>query len=123
MSYIDLIFSTNQSVISIHGVDVLMINVITILFRVKLTYVYLCLQHIYERSEIIKKQILKILRKQYQTLIGIKLCLSVDVKVEFLNKTLLIIFRNYIPNKKIKCNYRQPLWMTDSIKKSLKRKM
>ena len=45
--------------------------------------------------------------------------LSVDEKVNFLNKTLLNIFRNYIPNKKIKCDYRQPPWMTD-IKRCLK---
>ena len=41
-------------------------------------------------------------------------------KVEFLNKTLLNIFRNYIPNKKIKCEYRQHLWTTDNLKMSLK---
>ena len=46
--------------------------------------------------------------------------LSVDSKVDLLNETLLNSFRNYIPNKKIKCDYRQPLWMTDDIKKSLK---
>ena len=46
--------------------------------------------------------------------------LSVDEKVDFLNKTLLNIFRNYILNKKIKCDYRQPPWMKDNIKKSLK---
>ena len=48
--------------------------------------------------------------------------LSVDEKVELLNDTLLNIFRNYIPNKKIKCDYRQPPWMTDNIKKSLKQR-
>ena len=47
--------------------------------------------------------------------------LSVDEKVELLNETLNI-FRNYIPNKKIKCDYRQPPWMTDNIKKSLKQR-
>ena len=76
-----------------------------------------------ERSGIMKKQLLKILRKQYLTLIENLSAfenLSVDEKVDFLNKTLLIIFRNYIPNKKIKCDYRQPPWMTDIIKKSLK---
>ena len=31
--------------------------------------------------------------------------LSIDTKVGLLNKTLLNIFRNYIPNKKINCNY------------------
>ena len=46
--------------------------------------------------------------------------ISVDSKVDLLNETLLNIFRNYIPNKKIKCDYRQPPWMTDDIKKSLK---
>ena len=46
--------------------------------------------------------------------------LSVDEKVDVLNKTLLNIFTNYIPNKKIGCDYRQPPWMTDNIKKSLK---
>ena len=48
--------------------------------------------------------------------------LSVDEKVELLNKTLVNIFWNYIPNKKIKCDYRQPLWMTDNIRKSLKQR-
>ena len=48
--------------------------------------------------------------------------LSVDEKVELLNETLLNIFRNYVPNKKIKCDYRQPPWMTDDIKKSLKQR-
>ena len=48
--------------------------------------------------------------------------LSVDEKVELLNDTLLNIFRNYIPNKKVKCDYRQPTWMTDNIKKSLKQR-
>ena len=46
--------------------------------------------------------------------------LFVDEKVELLNETLLNIYRNYIPNKKIKCDYRQPSWMTANIKKSLK---
>ena len=46
--------------------------------------------------------------------------LSVDEKVDFLNKTLLNIFRNYIPNKKITYDCRQPPWMTENIKKSLK---
>ena len=41
--------------------------------------------------------------------------LSVDEKVELLNETLLNINRNYIPNKKIKCDYRQLPWMADDI--------
>ena len=46
--------------------------------------------------------------------------LSVDRKVDLLNETLLNIFRNCIPNKKIKFNYCQPLWMNDDIKRCLK---
>ena len=48
--------------------------------------------------------------------------LSVDEKVEPLNETLLNIFWNCIPNKKIKCDYCRPPWMTDNIKKSLKQR-
>ena len=46
--------------------------------------------------------------------------LSVNSKVELMNEILMNIFRNYIPNKKIKCDYRQPPWMNGNIKKSLK---
>ena len=43
------------------------------------------------------------------------------MKVELFNETLNI-FPNYNPNKNIKCDYRQPPWMTDNIKKSLKQR-
>ena len=43
-----------------------------------------------------------------------------DSKVDILNETLLNIFWSYIPNKKIQCDYCQPPWMTNSIKRSLK---
>ena len=46
--------------------------------------------------------------------------LSVDGKVEHLNKTLLNTFRNCIPNTKVKCGYRQPPWINDNIKRFLK---
>ena len=48
--------------------------------------------------------------------------LSVDERVEQLNESLLDIFRNYISNKKIKCDYRQPPWINDNIKSSLKQR-
>ena len=47
---------------------------------------------------------------------------AVAEKVELLNETLLNIFWNYISNKKIKCDYCQPSWMTDNIRKSLKQR-
>ena len=49
-----------------------LINVIIKLFKVKSTYAFLSFQHMCEQSEIIKKQILRILRKQYLTSTGIK---------------------------------------------------
>ena len=48
--------------------------------------------------------------------------LPVNEKVELLNETLLNIFGSYIPNKKIKCDYRQPPCMADNIKKTLKQR-
>ena len=46
--------------------------------------------------------------------------LSVDGKVKHLKETLLNISQNYIPNKKIKCDYRQPPWINNNIKSSSK---
>ena len=48
--------------------------------------------------------------------------LSVDGKVKLLTKIILNIFRNYIPNKKIKCDYNQPPWINNNIKCSLKQR-
>ena len=54
------------------------------------------------KSRIIGRQILKILKEQYLTLIRVKLWnLTIDGKVALLNQILLNIFRNYIPNKKL----------------------
>ena len=47
--------------------------------------------------------------------------LSVDSRADPLHEILLNIFRNYIPNKQLKCDYLQPPWITDDIKKSLKK--
>ena len=122
MLCIDLIFSINQSVISNHRVDVSIFDrchhdIIygKINIRVPLPLTYVSEVWDYEKANIenIKKAISNFdWNKAFENL-------SVDEKVDFLNKTLLNIFRNYIPNKKIKCDYRQPPWMTD-IKKSLK---
>ena len=46
--------------------------------------------------------------------------LAINEKVALLNQTILNIFRNYIPNRKIKCDYRQPPWMTNKTKNLLK---
>ena len=123
MSCTDLIFCTNQSVISNHGVDVAIFdkchhNIIygKINIHVPLPPTYVREVWDYEKANIenIKKAISNFdWNKAFENL-------SVDEKVDFLNKTLLNIYRNYIPNKKIKCDYWQPPWMTDSIKRYLK---
>ena len=91
---------------------------------VKLIFAYLFFQHISVKFGIAVKEILNI----YKAISNFNLTrafenLSVDEKVELLNKTLPNIYLNYIPHKKIKCDYCQPPWMTDNIKKSLKERL
>ena len=45
---------------------------------------------------------------------------NVNKKVDILNECLKNIFHNFTPNRIIKCNYRDPPWMTDLIKSKLK---
>ena len=99
-------------------------NAITILFLVRFTFTYPCHHLMSAKFGISARQMLKILKKPYPVLIGIKHFenLSIDAKIELLNGTLLNIFRNYIPNKKIKCDYRQPPCMNDNIKRKLKQR-
>ena len=93
MSCNDLIFRTNRSLISDHGVDISIFDKChrNIIYG-KINIRYLSLQCMSERSGIIK-QILKILRKEYLTLTGINSFGTL--------KTLLNVFRNYIPKKKL----------------------
>ena len=122
-SCIELIFCTNQNVISKYGVDVSLFdkchhNVIygKINIRVPLPPVFIREVGNYSKAAVqnIQKAILDFnWTKAFESL-------SVDSKFELLNETLLNIFRNYISNKKIKCDYCQPPWMTDDIKRSLK---
>ena len=123
MSCIDLIFCTNKNVICNFGVDVSIFdkchhNIIfgKINIRVPLPPIYVREVWDYKKADVehIKKAITNFdWNNAFKSL-------SVDQKVELLNETLLNIFRNYILNKKIKCDCRQPPWMTDTIKKSLK---
>ena len=39
-----------------------------------------------------------------------------------MDENFLNIFRNYIPNKKFKCIYRQPPWMNENMKRKLKQR-
>ena len=47
---------------------------------------------------------------------------NVHEQVELFNETLLNIFYDFIPNKIIVCDDRDPPWMNDEIKKMIKRK-
>ena len=123
MSCIDLIFWTNESLISDHEVDVLIFDKChhNIIYGKITTRLHLPLTYIREVSDYKKANIQNVKKaisnfdynKAFENL-------SVDEKVELFDKTLLNIFKNYIPNKKIKCDYRQPPWMSYNIKKSKK---
>ena len=125
MSCIDLIFCTNTNVLSKHGVDVSIFekcrhNIIfaKIDIRVPLPPPYVCKVWDYSKANVenIKKAVSSFnWNKAFENL-------SIDAKVELLNETLLNILRNYIPNKKIKWDYRQPPWMNDNIKRKLKQR-
>ena len=43
-------------------------------------------------------------------------------QVELFSKTLINIFHNFIPNKTILCDDKDPAWMNDEIKKFIKGK-
>ena len=47
---------------------------------------------------------------------------NVHKQVKLFNKTLLNIFHNFIPNKIIVCEDKDPPWMNGEIKKMIKRK-
>ena len=123
MSCIDLIFCTNKNIISNHGVDVTIFekchhNIIYGKINIWALLLPAYIREIWDYSKANIENINKATSnfnwtKAFENL-------SVDEKVELLNKTLLNIYRNYTPNKKIKCDYCQPPWMTDNIKKSLK---
>ena len=111
MSCTDLIFCANTNVISKHGVDVSIFEKChhNIIFgkndiNVPFPPPYVCKVWDYSKAnaENIKNSMSSFnWNKAFENLLT-------DAKVELLNETLLNIFRNYIPNKKVKCNYRQP---------------
>ena len=50
---------------------------------------------------------------------------NIHEQVHFFNKTILNIFRNYVPNKTILCNAKDPSWFNTEIRKiqSMKNKI
>ena len=124
MSCIALIFCTNKNIISNHGVDV------TIFKKCHHNIIYGKINNWVPLPPVYNREVWDYSQANIEN-INTAISnfnwtrafenLSVDKKVELFNETLLNIYRNYIPNKKIKCYYRQPPGMTDNIKKSLKK--
>ena len=125
MSCIDFIFCTNQSVISNHGVDVsifdtchhnIIYSKINILVALPPTYVREVCDYEKANIEHIKKAISNFdWNKAFENL-------SVDEKVDFLNKTLLNIFRITFQTKKLNGTIGNP-HNDRHLKKIFKRKM
>ena len=111
MSCIDLLFCTNQNTISNYGVDVSIFdkcchNIIFGKSYISAPLPPVYIHKVWNYSQANVENIKYVISnfnwsKAFENL-------SVDGKVKHLNETLLNIFRNYIPNKKIKCDYRQP---------------
>ena len=116
-SCIDLIFCNNLNLI--YGIDLSLFGSShhNIVFDKKNIPIPLPLSHVREvrdYSTANAKNVQKAVRnldweKAFQNL-------SDDKKVDLLNKTLLNIFKTYIPNKNIKFNYCQPPWMNEKIR-------
>ena len=45
---------------------------------------------------------------------------TINQKVNILNECLLNVLHNFIPNKKIRFNYKDPPWMTETVKSKLR---
>ena len=47
---------------------------------------------------------------------------DIDAQIAVFNKTILNVFRNYVPNKYISVDDKDPVWMNESIKLKIKEK-
>ena len=47
---------------------------------------------------------------------------NIDIKVSIFNEAILNIFTNFVPNKIITCNDKDPIWMNEKIKSKVKSK-
>ena len=126
MSCIELLFCTKQNTISNYGVDVSIFdnchhNIIfgKVNIPVPLPPVYIREVWNYIQANV---ENIKYAMSNFNWSKAFK-NLSVDGKIRPLNETLLNIFRNYIPNKKIKCDYRQPPWINDNTTKFFETKI
>ena len=122
-SCIDLIFTSNPSFISASGVELSLYekcrhNLIygKINFNVPLPPPYIREVWDYKNAKVENIQ---------QSVSGIDWDFmfqgkTVNQKVNILNECLLNVFHNFIPNKKMKFNYKDPPWMTETVKSKLR---
>ena len=113
MLCIDLVFFTNQNVISKYDVDA---SIFDKCHRNIYDKIDICVplppKYVHEVWDYSKADVQNIKKYIKNFNWGNALVpLSIYSKVDLLNETLLNSFRNYIPNKKIKCDYCQPPWM------------
>ena len=123
MSCIDLIFYTNKNIILNHGIDVSNFdkchhNIISGKIDIRVPLPPIFVREVWDYSKANVEHIKKAITN-FNWHNAFK-DLSVDEKVVLRNETLLNIFRNYIPNKKIKCDYRQRLNLRNALNKFLK---
>ena len=123
VSCIDLIFYTNKNINSNHGINVTIFekchhNIIYGKNNIRILLPPVYIRKVWDYSKTNIENINKVISnfnwtKAFENI-------SVDEKVELLNEALLNIYRNYIPNKKIKGDYCQPQkYFTKTIKEKL----
>ena len=118
-SCIDLIFCDNLNIISNYSADLSIFekchhNIIFGKINIRILPPPSYVREVWNY----RKANVKSIQKAIQTFDWVKAFenFSVDGKVDVPNETLINIFQNYIPNKKVKCNYCQHPWMNDKIK-------
>ena len=127
VSCIDLIFYTNKNINSNHGINVTIFekchrNIIYGKNNIRVLLPPVYIRKVWDYSKTNIEDINKVISNFNWTRAFENI--SVDEKVELFNEALLNIYRNYIPNKKIKCDYCQPQkYFTKTIKEKLTVKM
>ena len=111
MSCIDLLFCTNQNTFSNYEVDASIFdkchhNITFGKLNIRVPVLPVHIREVWNYSEANVENI-KYAISSFNWSKGFD-NLSVNGNVKHLNEVLLNIFQNYIPNKKVKCDYGQP---------------
>ena len=98
--------------------------VIIKLFTLALVLIFPTFHHIKDLYEITKKTDSKNIQKALDSVNWERLFDQKDInaQVAAFNETILNIFRNYVPNKYITIDDKDPVWMNETIKSKIKAK-